>query len=85
MELILKNLNYKYQKKAGPYFENTDTTVRLDKGDARFVEAIHTDGTANLQLGFGLFQSIGHVDYYPNGGKDQPDCPQVWIILNKTI
>ena len=60
---------------AGPYFENTDKRVRLSEEDALFVEAIHTDGTANLQLGLGMMQAIGHVDYYPNGGKNQPDCP----------
>ena len=42
---------------------------------------MHTDGTANLLLGFGLMQSIGHVDYFPNGGSDQPNCPQVLIKL----
>ncbi|CAF0737891.1 unnamed protein product [Brachionus calyciflorus] len=60
---------------AGPYFENTDPKVRLDPLDAVFVEAIHSDGSANLLLGLGLMQPLGHVDYYPNGGKNQPDCP----------
>lgn len=60
---------------AGPYFENTEPAVRLDPTDALFVEAIHSDGTANLKLGLGLMQPLGHVDYYPNGGKDQPNCP----------
>ncbi|RNA45174.1 pancreatic triacylglycerol lipase-like [Brachionus plicatilis] len=59
---------------AGPYFENTDPKVRLDPTDAVYVDAIHSDGTANLFLGLGLIQPIGHVDFYPNGGKDQPDC-----------
>ena len=52
---------------AGPYFEFTDPRVRLDKTDAKFVDAIHTDGSATLQLGLGLMQSVGHVDFYPNG------------------
>ena len=60
---------------AGPYFENTDPVVRLDPTDAQFVEAIHTDGTSILMLGAGLFQSVGHLDFYPNGGTNQPNCP----------
>ena len=53
---------------AGPYFENTDPVVRLDPTDALFVESIHTDGTANLQLGLGLIQPVGRkylfIDYF---------------------
>jgi pimeloyl-ACP methyl ester carboxylesterase len=60
---------------AGPYFENTDPIVRLDPTDAVVVDAIHSDGTANLLLGLGMMQPVGHADYYPNGGKDQPNCP----------
>lgn len=64
---------------AGPYFENTHPEVRLDPTDARFVDAIHTDGDsllsiAKLEGGFGLMQPVGHVDFYPNGGKKQPNC-----------
>jgi pancreatic triacylglycerol lipase len=62
---------------AGPYFENTDPRVRLDPTDAVFVEAIHTDGTATIQAGLGLMQALGHVDFYPNGGLNQPSCPEV--------
>jgi pimeloyl-ACP methyl ester carboxylesterase len=52
---------------AGPYFENTPAIVRLDPTDALFVDALHSDGTANLLLGLGMMQDIGHVDFYPNG------------------
>jgi pancreatic triacylglycerol lipase len=77
---------------AGPYFENTDPKVRLDPTDALFVDVIHTDGAHNLLLGLGktiflkktVFKSIilgslqrmGHVDFFPNGGYDQPKCPK---------
>jgi pimeloyl-ACP methyl ester carboxylesterase len=61
---------------AGPYFENSDTRVRLDPTDAKFVDVIHSDGASTLQLGLGLMQNVGHVDFYPNGGKDQPNCPK---------
>jgi pancreatic triacylglycerol lipase len=40
------------------------------------VDSIHTDGTPTLNVGLGIFQSVGHVDYYPNGGINQPNCPQ---------
>jgi pancreatic triacylglycerol lipase len=54
---------------AGPYFENTDPIVRLDPTDADFVDAIHTDATSTLQIGLGIFQMVGDVDFYVNGGK----------------
>ena len=44
---------------AGPYFENTDPSVRLDPTDALFVDVIHTDGTHNLLLGLGM-HSVCH-------------------------
>ncbi|CAF4175206.1 unnamed protein product, partial [Rotaria sp. Silwood2] len=59
---------------AGPYFENTDPVVRLDPTDALFVDVIHTDGAHNLLLGLGTLQRMGHADFYPNGGSDQPSC-----------
>lgn len=61
---------------AGPYFENTDPAVRLDPSDALFVDVIHTDGAHNLLLGLGTLQRMGHTDFYPNGGYDQPNCPK---------
>ena len=60
---------------AGPYFEFTDEIVRLDANDAKFVDVIHSDGAATLQVGLGLVQRSGDVDFYPNGGKEQPKCP----------
>lgn len=60
---------------SGPYFESTDTAVRLDPTDATFVDAIHTDSGTALDFGLGMRQSIGHIDFFPNGGKFQPGCP----------
>jgi hypothetical protein len=59
---------------AGPYFENTESQVQLDPTDALFVDVIHTDGSHNLLLGLGTLQRMGHVDYFPNGGYNQPKC-----------
>ncbi|XP_065362734.1 pancreatic triacylglycerol lipase [Calliphora vicina] len=57
---------------AAPLFAETDPIVRLDRSDAHFVDVIHTDG--NLLGGLGMYQRIGHVDFYPNGGMDMPGC-----------
>ncbi|CAF3344505.1 unnamed protein product [Rotaria sp. Silwood1] len=71
---------------AGPYFENTPPQVRLDPTDALFVDVIHTDGAHNLLLGLGSLQRMGHVDFYPNGGYDQPKCPRTpGKILNLVL
>ena len=64
---------------ADPYFQGTDVRVRLDPSDAAFVDVIHTDGSSILQLGFGTMQQMGHVDFYPNGGSNQPGCDSDFI------
>ena len=73
---------------AGPYFEDTDIKVRLDPTDAVFVDTIHSDASPFLTVGLGLKQALGHADYYPNGGHDQPGCthgPVTQILENGII
>ncbi|XP_002741900.2 pancreatic lipase-related protein 2-like [Saccoglossus kowalevskii] len=62
---------------AGPRFENEHELVRVDPKDAQFVEVMHTDGDPLYSLGLGIWRTCGHVDFYPNGGEDQPGCPLV--------
>lgn len=62
---------------AEPYFQGMPASVRLDPTDATFVDVIHTDGRSFFLLeipGYGMSQPCGHLDFYPNNGKEQPGC-----------
>ncbi|KAE8589466.1 hypothetical protein XENTR_v10017573 [Xenopus tropicalis] len=60
---------------AGPYFQNTPIEVRLDPTDAVFVDAIHTDTDPLIpKMGYGMSQSVAHMDFFPNGGENMPGC-----------
>eukprot|EP00095_Tigriopus_kingsejongensis_P002314 maker-scaffold347_size200506-snap-gene-0.21 protein:Tk02314 transcript:maker-scaffold347_size200506-snap-gene-0.21-mRNA-1 annotation:"pancreatic triacylglycerol lipase-like" len=59
---------------AEPLFQSMPEFVRLDPDDAEFVDVIHTDAKSILMFGYGMEQPVGHVDFYPNGGIDQPGC-----------
>lgn len=48
--------------------------VRLDPTDATFVTAIHTDSSPFISGGLGIVQAVGHIDFYPNSGRNQPGC-----------
>lgn len=61
---------------AGPLFYRMPPDVRLDPTDANFVDVIHSDASKPYFLieGFGVNQMVGHVDFYPNNGNNQPGC-----------
>lgn len=57
---------------AGWLYEDTNST--LSKKDAEYVDVIHTNGGSIRDFRIGLYQSVGHVDFYPNGGSVQTGC-----------
>lgn len=59
---------------AEPHFAKAKPPVRLDKSAADYVDIVHTDASAFIRGGLGIKETIGHVDYFPNGGTDQPGC-----------
>lgn len=54
---------------ARPLFFMEYPDRRLDSTDAKFVEVIHTNAG-----GLGFKSSIGHADFFPNGGTKQTGC-----------
>ncbi|XP_033917245.1 pancreatic lipase-related protein 2-like [Melopsittacus undulatus] len=65
---------------AGPLFQYTPATVRLDPSDAAFVDVIHTHaGHLFFDFAPGILQPCGHLDFYPNGGKKMPGCKQLRV------
>lgn len=55
---------------ARPFFEIPETSEKLDITDAEFVDVIHT--CSGL---LGVFNGVGHADFYPNDGMaPQPGC-----------
>lgn len=60
---------------AGPAFFNRPEEERLNKNDAKIVHVIHTDGG---KLGFE--DPCGTIDFFPNGGTDQPGCFKINLL-----
>ncbi|KAJ6646516.1 Pancreatic triacylglycerol lipase [Pseudolycoriella hygida] len=54
---------------AKPLFVFAKNSHRLGKNDAEFVDIIHTEVMLR-----GVLFAIGHVDFYANGGLQQPGC-----------
>ncbi|XP_068081171.1 uncharacterized protein [Anabrus simplex] len=64
---------------AGPLFESQDPRARLDSSDAKFVDVIHSNGENLILGGLGSWQPMGHVDFYPNGGRMQKGCSNLFV------
>ena len=72
VDVSLMDFSVKGLDPAGPLFESQSNSLRLGSSDAKFVDVIHTSSAS------GIRQAIGHLDFYPNGGRMQPGCGSVW-------
>ena len=64
---------------AEPAFELAGPSARLDKTDAGLVDVIHTNSGMLWEGCLSIMRNIGHVDFYPAGGKHQPGCTDLCI------
>lgn len=64
---------------AEPHFAKAAAPVRLGPTAAKFVDVIHTDAGSFIRGGLGIIEKVGHVDFYPNGGVDQPGCDKAIV------
>ena len=64
---------------AGPLFEAQHPKARLDITDATFVDVIHSNGENLILGGLGSWQPMGTVDFYPNGGRVQHGCSNLFV------
>ena len=53
---------------AGPLFKVDEPDSRLSRESAKYTECIHTG------YFLGIKEPICHVDFYVNGGRNQPGC-----------
>jgi len=66
----------------GPGFQQRIAGGRLNTNSAEMVRVYHTSAVSNYTT-IGILESCGHVDYYINGGGNQPECqpqPQPGIL-----
>ncbi|GFS42168.1 pancreatic lipase-related protein 2 [Nephila pilipes] len=63
---------------AGPFYRNVPEVVRLDPGDAVFVDVIHSNPGVTVLQGYGTTEDMGDLDFFPGGGYP-PGCDQTLV------
>lgn len=64
---------------AKPYFDVVSVDKRIQSTDAIFVDIIHTNSGELWQGAVSFTDTLGQVDFYPNGGSHQKGCTDVCI------
>lgn len=72
-----QNSQYLFQglDPALPGYNERGLHAKLDPGDAKLVDVVHT----YMKI-LGYAQPLGHIDFYANGGRYQPGCPDIYDI-----
>ncbi|XP_044253687.1 pancreatic triacylglycerol lipase [Tribolium madens] len=66
---------------AFPEYSLNDDSRRLTRTDADYIDVIHTDAGV-----LGLPISVGHADFYPNGGRAlQPGCQPSYLVQLRLV
>ena len=79
---LYSNIVFKGLDPAYPLFEDGNADEILDRTDAKFVDVIHTNAGKLEQGRKGFPFSIGHADFWPNGGSIQPVREPFFFKLN---
>ncbi|CAG0883636.1 unnamed protein product [Cyprideis torosa] len=62
------------------FYDGTESDVsRQDKNDANFTVVIHTSSGSIFTGHLSPMRPTGHLDFYPNGGSEQPGCPSTLV------
>ncbi|XP_063903693.1 pancreatic triacylglycerol lipase [Zophobas morio] len=66
---------------AFPEFSLRDSSRRISRTDADYIDVIHTDAGV-----LGLPIPVGHADFYPNGGRAlQPGCQPSYLVQLRLV
>ena len=71
-EFVTCNAFFKGLDPAFPCFEKAGADQILEISDAEFVDIIHTNAGFLIEKRLGFPFSLGHADFWPNGGSIQP-------------
>ena len=64
---------------AKPWFDFTKPENKINKDDAKLVDVIHTNMGWLWEGSVALWEQLGDLDFYPNGGEHQPGCDEVCV------
>lgn len=63
---------------ANPLFSVSNSIEGLNSESAKYVQVIHSSVGR-----YGIARPLGHADFYPDGGKEHPECGLTYQIFGK--